>query len=372
MSLPWSYTNRLGRDVDRWHKAGYLDGDGRTKILADVAARRSLISLPQALAILGATLICFSAMTFVAANWQEMSKLAKLLLLGFGTWSAYGAAVILFSRKQPMFGHAAVLVGTGVFGAGIMLIAQMYHMEGNPPDAVLMWALGALLAGAVFQSGPALALSMLLMGLWSGWEMSLTSGVHWPFLIGWVAVASCFLWLRWRPGLHLSAFTISGWIISLGEKLPHGPHFWLIALIGFAIAAMAILANREIPEAFEGRVAAVAPTAANYGLSLGFIGLMLLQFSRTIPLGRLSILAIATLIIVIAVIAWAMHTRNQPALWISYAAFSAEILALYFKTLGTLIDTSLFFGLAGLLVIALSTAAVRLMKHNPALTEGGR
>ena len=99
---------------------------------------------------------------------------------------------------------------------------------------------------------------------------------------------------------------------------------------------------------------------------------MLLQFARNIPIGRLSILAIATLIIVIAVIAWAMHTHNQPALWISYAAFSAEILALYFKTLGTLIDTSLFFGLAGLLVIALSTVAVRLMKHNPAQAEGGR
>ena len=372
MSLPWSYTSRLGRDVDRWRDAGYIDADSRSKILADVASRRGLISLPAALAILGATLICFSAMTFVAANWQAMSKLAKLLLLLLGMWSAFGAAAVLFSRRLPVFGHAAVLVGTGVFGAGIMLIAQIYHMEGNPPDAVLMWGVGALLSGAAFGSGPALALSMILMGLWSVWEMSLTSGVHWPFLVGWSAVAACFLWLRWRPGLHLSALTLSGWIIALGEKLPQGPHFWLIALIGFGIAAAAILANRQAPEAFEGRVGAVAPTAANYGLSLGFIGLMLLQFARNIPLGRLSILAIATLIIVIAVIAWAMHTHNQPALWISYAAFSAEILALYFKTLGTLIDTSLFFGLAGLLVIALSTVAVRLMKHNPTLSEGGR
>jgi len=133
-----------------------------------------------------------------------------------------------------------------------------------------------------------------------------------------------------------------------------------------------VVANWQAAKAFEGRVGAVAPTAASYGLALGFIGLMLLQFARNIPLGRLSILAIVTLIVVIAVIAWAINTGNRPALWISYAAFSAEILALYFRTLGTLIDTSLFFGLAGVLVIALSTAAFRLMNRTPDLIEGGR
>lgn len=369
MLLPWSYTSRLGRDVDRWRAAGYIDDAARRRILDDVHARSGWMSLPASLAILGATLIGFSAMTFVAANWQEMSKLARLMLLGFGMWSAYGAAAVLFTRQLPMFGHAAVLAGTAIFGASIMLVAQMYHMEGNPPDAVLMWALGALLAGVMFRSGPTLALAMLLVGLWSSWEMSLTRGVHWPFLIGWAAVAGSFLWLRWRPGLHLSALVMSGWIIALGERLPYGPHFWLIAAIGFGVAAGAMIAERQAGTAFEGRVGAVAPTAANYGLALGFIGLILAQFYRTIPSVRLAVLAIATLVIVIAVMAWAMRTDNRMALRISYAAFSAEILALYFKTLGTLIDTSLFFAMTGLFVIGLAAVGYRLMK-TPTRIEG--
>ena len=45
-------------------------------------------------------------MTFVAANWQEMSKLARLLLLALGMWTAYGAATVLFSRNLAIFGHA--------------------------------------------------------------------------------------------------------------------------------------------------------------------------------------------------------------------------------------------------------------------------
>lgn len=371
MSLPWSYTSRLGRDVDRWRAAGYIDDQARGRILADVAARGRRVSLPGALAILGATLIGFSAMTFVAANWQEMSKLARLLLLALGMWTAYGAATVLFSRNLAIFGHAAVLAGTAIYGAAIMLVAQMYHMDGNPPDAVLMWAAGAVLAGAAFRSGPALALAMLLVGLWSAWETMLSNVVHWPFLIGWAAVAACFLWLRWRPGLHLSALMLAGWIITLGERLPHGPHFWLIAAIGFGIAGAAMLAERQFAAAFEGRVGAIAPTAANYGLGLGFIGLLLMQFARTIPLARLAILAAATLVIVIAVIYWAMRTDNRQALRISYAAFSAEVLALYFKTLGTLIDTSLFFAMTGLFIIALASLGYRLMK-TPAPTDGAR
>ena len=46
MSLPWSYTSRLGRDVDRWRAAGYIDDQARGRILADVAARGRRVSLP--------------------------------------------------------------------------------------------------------------------------------------------------------------------------------------------------------------------------------------------------------------------------------------------------------------------------------------
>ena len=69
-----------------------------------------------------------------------------------------------------------------------------------------------------------------------------------------------------------------------------------------------------------------------------------------------------------------MQTRNRQALRISYAAFSAEILTLYFKTLGTLIDTSLFFALdRPLRHRARRRLGYRLMKQ-PAttLTEGAR
>ena len=38
-----------------------------------------------------------------------------------------------------------LLIGGAVFGASIMLIAQTYHISGNPADAVLLWAAGCSL-----------------------------------------------------------------------------------------------------------------------------------------------------------------------------------------------------------------------------------
>ncbi len=368
MALPWSYTNRLSKDVDRWHDAGWIDARGRTGILADVQSRKAIISLPGVLAILGATLVGFSAMTFVAANWQAMSKLARLLVLMIGLWAAYGGAAVLFTRRLNAFGDAAVLAGAAIFGAAIMLVSQMYHIEGNPPDAVLLWAIGALASGVLFRSGPALGLSMLAIGVWSAWEMQLTTGVHWAFLAGWAVVAGAYLWLRWRPGLHLAAMTMAGWIIALGWKLPHGPHHWLVASIGFAIAALSVIGTWHYAKALDGRVGAIAPTTTTYGLALGFAGLLLGQFERmypATPFGTLLGGAVLTLALVTATIYWAMHTDNRSALMVGYAAFSAEILALYFKTFGTLLDTSLIFGIGGLLIIALASVAFRLMKHKP-------
>ncbi len=370
MGLPWSYTSRLARDLADWHEKGWVTEAGQQAIVREVANRRHGPGLAGSLAVLGACLLGFSAMTFVASNWQDMTKLARLALLTAGMWTAYGGAAVLFSRKLDLFGHAAVLAGVSIFGAGIMLVAQMYHMEGNPPDAVLMWAAGALLAGLAFRSNPALALAMLLVGLWSSWEMSLTQGVHWGFLAGWVAVAAAFFWTRWRPGLHLSALAMSAWIVTLGHRLPFGPHNDLVAALGFAVAAGAVFGGMRFHDRFAGRIGRIAPSAIVYGLGVGFFGLLLLQFERTIPVGRLIVLAVLTLALVIAVISMAMRTDNRAALWVGYAAFAAEILALYFRTLGTLLNTSLFFFVAGLLVIALSTIAYRLHASTTARIGG--
>lgn len=374
------YHKRLQQDLPRWVAAGWVSENGQTAILQDVESNKGGFGLYGVLAILGATLLGFAAMTFVASNWQEMSKLLRLLLLMVGLWGAYAAAAILFARNLHAFGHAAVLTGVGIFGASIMLVAQMYHMEGNPPDAVLLWGAGCLLAGLVFRSNPALALAMALAVLWSGWVTSITHTVHWPFLLMWAAVVAGFFWTGWGAGLQLA---VLGLVYFLGSLVVHYPMANIDALIaigciGIGAAAVWYEVNgARHANPLVARYVSLAPTVFMDAVALGFLALLSVQFlggglfgqSRGLALPGLLLTAILTLGLLIAAVGWSIRTDNKAALRVCYAAFSIEILALYFRTFGTLLNTSLFFLVAGLLVMGLAAAAHKLNARAVALVK---
>lgn len=352
----WNYQKRASEDVRRWQEQGWIGGDGAAAILQDLASRRSGLGTASALAILGAVLIGFAAMSFVAANWQEMSRLARLALLFAGMAGSYGAAGALAVRNMPHFANAATLIGVGVFGASIMLIAQMFHIEGNPPDAVLLWAAGTLLAGAALSSTTALGLSMPLIMLWGAWEQSELPGVFWWFLAGWAAVSLVYYYHRWRPGLHLSGLALTGFVISLGSTLWSGRAYEVVVLCGFAAMLAAYGLQRFLDEDFK----LPAHVVFGYGLVTAFAGLFALQFFEKPTLGALVALAALTLVLLLATIAWSLKSDQRAMAWLGYGGFSIEVLALYFKTFETLLGSSLFFLIAGLIVIALSGVAYKL------------
>jgi len=371
------YRTRVERDLARWQSAGWVNEAGATAIRADLAARKSTFGAAGIFAILGAVLFGFAVISFVAANWNAMGKLARLLLLLAALWGCYGGAAYLFARRLDVFAHAAVLGGIAVFGAGIALIAQMYHMDAHPPDGLLAWALGALLAAVLVRSNAALGAAFVLLAAWTYLERGLGSGPHWAFLALWAVAACVTAWLRWRPGLHLAALSLVLWVVPLGYLLlDHRNAHWLNAVIGagFALSAVAVHAAARSAPAIE-RYSGALRVIFAYGSAVAFVGLFAMQFfddgfgwSRQ-PLGELAAVAAVTLVLLIAAMYWALATDNRGALWIGYIAFVVEIFALYIKMLGTLLNTSLFFLVAALIVSALAWAAYRLHQRQAPAKE---
>ncbi len=360
----WNYNKRMMAEASRWRDAGWISPDGEAAIRADLAGRKSGVGLAASLSILAAILIGFAVMSFVAANWQDMPRVFRLgLLLGL-LWAAYGTAVYLFSRGAGSFAHACVLLGSAVFGASIMLISQMYHMDGSPPDAVLVWALGALFAGVMFRSNPALAFAIVLMSVWGTWEAGRREEVFWPFVLGWAAVSSAFVWQRWRPGVHLSGLSLTGFVVSLGYLLDGGHAHHLVVIVGVVFAGLVIVGETTRPELSD-----LFSPMLGYAIVTTFCGLFALQFIEpmrtadgTMDSARLEfmVLAAVTLVLMLAAVWWGMSHHSRGALWLGYIGFSIEILGIYQKTVGTLLGTSLFFLIAGLIVAALAYMAYRL------------
>jgi uncharacterized membrane protein len=205
------YRRRLERDLEVWRQRGLVSPDAATQILESV----QIDSRPRTANIvgfLGAILIAFAAIAFVAANWAEMPRPLRLGLLIGGMALCYGLAAILDRIRHPWFADAAIFAGAALFGASIMLVAQSYHISGDYPDALLLWGAGAFVAALLGPSRAALVLSIVVLGLWSWYEVfDFGWTVHWPFLPALALIAGVAAAWGWRAGIHLVVLALAGW-----------------------------------------------------------------------------------------------------------------------------------------------------------------
>jgi uncharacterized membrane protein len=223
-SLRFSYRSRLANDLDRWREQGLVGGQARDAMLEEYDSHASGYSFASIVALLGVICLCFAAMTFVAANWQEMPRLMRVGLLLVAMWVSYGLAFVARDREQDWLAQGAVLLGCGIFGASIMLVAQMYHMQGQASGAVLMWAAGTIVAALALRSTPALVLAIVLFALWH-WQVvtvdARTFGkiVNYPFVFAWGLCAAGAWFLKSRLAAHCLAVTGFAWLWSTAAVL---------------------------------------------------------------------------------------------------------------------------------------------------------
>ena len=201
---PPFYVRQLRRDLEDWISKGLVPATSRDAILASVGAG-ARTRLDLIFAVFGVILVGAGAMSFVAANWQDMGKLTRLVVLFGSMWAAYAIAIYFLGRARDVVGQAFVLLGVLMFGANIMLVAQTYNINAHFPDGTMLWCLGALAAAALTPSRAALAATLVLACVWTWQEFQYFDVVlHIPFLFVWAACAALAFVFAWRPGVHLT------------------------------------------------------------------------------------------------------------------------------------------------------------------------
>ncbi len=405
------YAKRLERDLKHWLEKGWVTEEGYRAILAE-QAQGAKLSASAALAAIGAVLLGFAAISFVAANWNEIPRILRVAMLTSGLWAAYGSAAYLYKRELPDFAQAAVLAGALLFGASVMLVTQMYHIDsGDLPGFMFLWMAGAAAAGLLFRSSLALSCAMILAGAWFLSEMGPEPHtVQWHFLPVWAALSASLIWNRTGIGLHVAAAVLTVWLISIEFIVPSHPDT-IIAAIGaagvFATAGVIAAAEsdlarrvavRAIPYAIivcfggllaqnphsnapaieaglaiasgtglavlmlseaKSRLQQVAPLLFSFALAVAFYALCAIQFAQHISLSTLVATAALTLAILAGALICGIQTRSKLVMWLAYNGLFAEILTLYFEKIGSLINTSLFFLVMGIAIIALASVLMR-------------
>lgn len=210
-----AYKKRVSRDLITWENEGWVTPTNADHIRKSLNQSDATSRMPLVFMFLGAILLGFAALSFVAANWAEMSKLTKVVLLFTAMGSAYGAAIYCHLKKRPGYANIATLLGLLLFGVNIALVSQIYHISGDVSDGLLLWSLGALSTALLAGSRSALVLAIIGGASWNftnGWTDQYS--FHWPYLIFW---GICIAWAQkeqWREAFHLSALSLVSFAVS--------------------------------------------------------------------------------------------------------------------------------------------------------------
>ncbi len=240
----FEYQRRLKGDLEKWVAQGVISKTKAEEIVQKLPSSQIVDRLPSVIAILGAVLICFGILAFVAANWDGIAKGTRLALLAAGMWTAYGGAVVLQARGSFWLYEAAVLIGVGFYAISIVLIAQMYHIDGHYPDAIFMAGAGALVAALLARSTSALVMAIAAITLWTGLEIiEFNIRFHWPFLIAWSVLALSTYYLRSRIGYHLVTLAFGFWTtltVFMSYQLAVGGAVSQLASLAFFVLTIAL------------------------------------------------------------------------------------------------------------------------------------
>jgi uncharacterized membrane protein len=415
--LTGSYRKRLDTDLVRWVGEGLLSADSAAAIRRSIA-KDGGFRLPALLGMFGGLLIASSVAAFVAANWEEMPRLVKLGMILVSLAVALGLAARLQSRGSTLGADAASTCGTLIFGAGIALIGQMYHLPSDWPAGAQLVAIGALTVALLQRSNGALIVALVTIAIWSGGRWAESRGAaHLPFFLLYlpalwlalgrtnrfvhhVAVLALAMWFALLPGDWINGrFDYGLLAYGLGLAVVYvaigaivldrgGPPLLTCCLPWGLIGLMAVLDIELIRILDASESKAGSATWLNYlayGLAVPAIGALVLlarerrfalplaaalAMSLIVPLvfwsgGAVALpgkAAVAALILVIAIalVIAGVAGGVRRIMLAGSGLFGLAILILLWQTIGTLLDQSLFFLVAGGVLLALASGARKL------------
>ncbi len=160
-------------EVGQWVKEGLIEPAQGEAILERYPSPEAGIPWGKVIfSSIGAVLAGLGVILLFAYNWEAMPKAVKLAVILVSLAATHGAGWVAGRRRgagDPL-PEGLHLLGTMLFGAGIWLIGQIYHMDADYPNAFLAWGLGALGLAWALPSAAQAVLAALLLAVWSAFE----------------------------------------------------------------------------------------------------------------------------------------------------------------------------------------------------------
>ena len=414
-AVPHTWASRLRSEIERWVSDGIITPEQRDSILgrypqSEAAGRDRTILI---LTLLGSLLVGAGVILFFAANWPKLSAGFKLAAVVAAVMGSYGAGYFFqYSPGSfPRLGHSLIFLGSLLYGAGIWLVAQVFHLDSHFPTGFLVWGLGVLPLTAATRSVWVLYLTILALTIWTIMEQ--TGGPAYNFLYPFIMLAvaaplsrkvksalaevgitvGLLAWFlaavmthlsrlspRWEIAIVARVFMLYGaqvfaiGVARLGDRRAFTALGGLLSLAGAymltfrqpygpAGAMPSLLSGPAVLIAGLGLVLAVTLAAGLLAGRRKQPGALRLEFFAAVPvvaalfahmLPEIPRMVAFNLLLFAGTVGWiilGIRMRSQMVVNLGLGAFMVHMLTRYFDLFFSAMNRSLFFILGGLLLL---------------------
>ena len=382
--------SHLERLLIRWQTAGVIDAN----VAASIRAFETNQNKPAGLRwqglvalILGAILLACGVVLFVSAHWDQISPLARfLLVLAMVSVFHLGGAISRAAfRDLSTTLHA---VGTISTGAAIALVGQIFNIQEHWPAAILLWAIAALAGWALLHDEAQQTLTVLLFPAWLFCEWEYYAGQHhgggvylarmisvWAvlYLTFWLGSSRKVVWsLCFTAGaiglIVANILLLSGWEWSYGSYafLPLSTRIWgWLLIVALPLIIALIRLRRSIIPVLAAIVTSTAlPFCQTPASSTYWNGQANATYTHSTPS-----LAAHALVAAMAIFLawWGVRQSSKPLVNYGILCFAISVMWFYFSDIFDKIGRSLGLISLGILFIAggwaLEKTRRRLIAH---------
>lgn len=233
------FRKTLVGEIACWQNEDLITKELSDILLARYSLREQQGKMITVLTILGSILIGLGVLLYIGANWMHMGPVQKVALIVAAVVAAHaGGWYFRFEPgNRPKLGSALLLLGSILYGGGIWLVAQIFNLQTNFSDGMLLWA-GGTMASALVTKVPALGvLSNLLFGCWMLSNNPTSAGHSYALdaakFLGSLALSMSTAYRARSP--WAAAVTLVGaaaWICSCSGAGSYGLIAWGAALFG--------------------------------------------------------------------------------------------------------------------------------------------
>lgn len=138
-----SYMEDMKKQLNDFQSQGVISEQQKNQMIAEYEVKKG-VNLIRLVSVVGAVLVGLGILTYIAGNWQNMSPMFRMGLILVGMLGFYTSGMQL-DGTYPRTGRALRYIALFIFGGGLFLTDQTFHLNRTVAFHFLIWSVGVFI-----------------------------------------------------------------------------------------------------------------------------------------------------------------------------------------------------------------------------------